>query len=164
MDYYSAVKKNSFESVLMRWMKLEPIIQSASFNSFFFFWCGPLLKSLLNLLQFCFCFLAWVFGLEACGTLASGSEAALEGEILTTGLPGRSLFSILSVVYRAGIYRSCSNSILIFLRNLPAIFHSGCTFYTPTNSAQSFHFLHMPPNSCCSLFCFLIVVILIGVR
>ena len=28
MDYYSAVKKNTFESVLMRWMKLEPIIQS----------------------------------------------------------------------------------------------------------------------------------------
>ena len=28
MEYYSAVKKNSFESVLMKWMKLEPIIQS----------------------------------------------------------------------------------------------------------------------------------------
>ena len=28
MKYYSAIKKNSFESVLMRWMKLEPIIQS----------------------------------------------------------------------------------------------------------------------------------------
>ena len=28
MEYYSAVKNNSFESVLMRWMKLEPIIQS----------------------------------------------------------------------------------------------------------------------------------------
>ena len=28
MEYYSAVKKNSFESVLMRWMKLEPIVQS----------------------------------------------------------------------------------------------------------------------------------------
>ena len=28
MEYYSAVKKNSFESVRMRWMKLEPIIQS----------------------------------------------------------------------------------------------------------------------------------------
>ena len=26
--WYSAIKKNSFESVLMRWMKLEPIIQS----------------------------------------------------------------------------------------------------------------------------------------
>ena len=28
MEYYSATKKNSFESVLMRWMKLEPTIQS----------------------------------------------------------------------------------------------------------------------------------------
>ena len=28
MEYYSAIKKNIFESVLMRWMKLEPIIQS----------------------------------------------------------------------------------------------------------------------------------------
>ena len=28
MEYYSAVKKNTFESVLMRWMKLEPIIES----------------------------------------------------------------------------------------------------------------------------------------
>ena len=27
MEYYSAIKKNSFHSVLMRWMKLEPIIQ-----------------------------------------------------------------------------------------------------------------------------------------
>ena len=25
---YSTIKKNTFESVLMRWMKLEPIIQS----------------------------------------------------------------------------------------------------------------------------------------
>ena len=28
VEYYSAFKKNSFASVLMRWMKLEPIIQS----------------------------------------------------------------------------------------------------------------------------------------
>ena len=28
IEYYSAVKKNAFESVLMRWMKQEPIIQS----------------------------------------------------------------------------------------------------------------------------------------
>ena len=27
-EYYSAIKKNAHESVLMRWMKLEPIIQS----------------------------------------------------------------------------------------------------------------------------------------
>ena len=28
MEYYLAIEKNIFESVLMRWMKLEPIIQS----------------------------------------------------------------------------------------------------------------------------------------
>ena len=29
MEYYSAIKKkNTFESVLMRWMKMEPIIES----------------------------------------------------------------------------------------------------------------------------------------
>ena len=28
MEYYSAIKRNAFESVLTRWMDLEPIIQS----------------------------------------------------------------------------------------------------------------------------------------
>ena len=28
MEYHSAINKNAFESVLMRWLKLEPIIQS----------------------------------------------------------------------------------------------------------------------------------------
>ena len=28
IEYYSDIKKNAFESLLMRWMKLEPIIQS----------------------------------------------------------------------------------------------------------------------------------------
>ena len=28
MEYDLAIKKNAFESVLMRWVKLEPIIQS----------------------------------------------------------------------------------------------------------------------------------------
>ena len=28
MEYYLAIKKNTFESVLIRWMNLEPIIQS----------------------------------------------------------------------------------------------------------------------------------------
>ena len=26
MEYYSAIKRNSFNSVVIRWMKLEPII------------------------------------------------------------------------------------------------------------------------------------------
>ena len=29
MEYDSSIKRNAFESVLMRWMKLEPIIQNA---------------------------------------------------------------------------------------------------------------------------------------
>ena len=28
MEYYSAIKRNAFESVLMSWVNLEPIIQS----------------------------------------------------------------------------------------------------------------------------------------
>ena len=28
MEYYSAIKRNTFESVLMRWMNIEPIIQN----------------------------------------------------------------------------------------------------------------------------------------
>ena len=27
MEYYSAINRNTFESVLMKWMNLEPIIQ-----------------------------------------------------------------------------------------------------------------------------------------
>ena len=30
VDYYSDIKRNAFESVLMRWMNIEPIIQSKS--------------------------------------------------------------------------------------------------------------------------------------
>ena len=28
MEYYSTIKRNAFESVLMRWMNPEPIIQT----------------------------------------------------------------------------------------------------------------------------------------
>ena len=28
MEYYSAIKRNAFESVLMKWLNIEPIIQS----------------------------------------------------------------------------------------------------------------------------------------
>ena len=62
---------------------------------FFFFLCGPFLKSLLNLLQYYFCFMFWFFGLAAHGILTSwlGTEPthpALEGEALTTRPPGKS--------------------------------------------------------------------------
>ena len=71
-------------------------VESLFFFKIFLFWCGPNLKSLLNLLQYCFCFIFWFFGHKACGILAprTGIEpapTALEGEVLTTGLPGKSL-------------------------------------------------------------------------
>ena len=28
IEYYSAIKRNGFESVLVRWMNLEPVIQN----------------------------------------------------------------------------------------------------------------------------------------
>ena len=28
MEYYSAIKRNRFDSVVVRWMNLEPVIQS----------------------------------------------------------------------------------------------------------------------------------------
>ena len=54
-----------------------------------------LLKSLLNLLQYCFCFMFWLFGQEARGILApppgiDPALPALEGKVLTTGPPGKS--------------------------------------------------------------------------
>ena len=53
------------------------------------------LKSLLHLLSYCFCFVFWVFGLEACGILVprpwmEPTSPALKGEILTTGPPRKS--------------------------------------------------------------------------
>ena len=54
------------------------------------------LKSLLNLLQYCLCFVFWFFGWEACGILGPelGIEPtlpALEGELLAPGLQEKTL-------------------------------------------------------------------------
>ena len=58
-------------------------------------WCGLSLKSLLNLLQNCFCFYVLVFGQEACRILAPWPEIepthpALEGKVSITGRKGKS--------------------------------------------------------------------------
>ena len=63
-------------------------------NFNFFFECEPFLKSLLILLQYCFCFmLCFFFGYKACGVLApwpgiKPTPPALKGDVLT-GLPGK---------------------------------------------------------------------------
>ena len=59
-----------------------------------FFFCGPFFKSELNLLQYCFWFMFWVFGGEACGILDSRPgigpvPTALEDKVLTTGPAGK---------------------------------------------------------------------------
>ena len=52
--------------------------------------------SLLTLLQYCFCFMFWFFGQEACGILVllqlwiETSPSAFKGEVLATGPPGKS--------------------------------------------------------------------------
>ena len=62
------------------------------------FWCGPFLKSLLNLLQYCFSFMFWLFGCKTYGILAcplgiATAPPVLEGDVLTTELPGKSQYS-----------------------------------------------------------------------
>ena len=57
----------------------------------------PLLKSLLNLLQYCFCFMFWFFDHEACGILApqpgiEPTPPVLEDKVLTIGPSGTSLY------------------------------------------------------------------------
>ena len=53
------------------------------------------LKSLLNLLQYCFCFMFWFVGHEACRILAplpgiEPATLALKGKVLTTRPLGKS--------------------------------------------------------------------------
>ena len=65
-------------------------------------WCGPFLKSLLNLLQYCFCFMFWSFGPETCGIPAprpgiKPAPPALEGKVPTNGLPGKPLIIYLCI-------------------------------------------------------------------
>jgi len=67
----------------------------------FFFWYGLFLKSLLNLLQYCFCSAFQFFGLEACGLLAP-QPPALEGE--SQPLDDQGSPSFLLVLHRVGSY------------------------------------------------------------
>ena len=74
-----------------------------TFPFFFFFLrffdVDPFLKSLLDLLQYCFCFMFWFFGPKACWILVPwpgihNVPPALEGKILTTGPPEKSYDSM----------------------------------------------------------------------
>ena len=73
----------------------------SSFFFFFLMWTIDHFKFLLNLLQYCF--FKRVLGCEVCGILApqpgiEPTSSALKGEVLTTGLPGKSLVPILDLL------------------------------------------------------------------
>ena len=84
--------KRSFPNTIM----VKIVILFIFLRFFFFFWMWTVFEVfLLNLFQFCFYFLFWFFGHEACGILVSwaGMEPAapaLKGEFLTTGPPVKS--------------------------------------------------------------------------
>ena len=83
-------------------------------KSFFFFWCRPFSKALLNLLLFCgffficlllfyvFFFFFFFFCHKTCGILATWpriepASPSLEGKVPTTKLPGKCLSWILNL-------------------------------------------------------------------
>ena len=75
------------------------------------------IKSLFNLLHYCFYFMFWFSGPKACGIIAPQPEMeppppALEGEGLTTGLPGKAYPSPLlhSLIYLFQKRRQASSS------------------------------------------------------
>ena len=79
---------------------MELLIFFFFFKIFFFLNVDPVLKSLLNLLQYCFCFMFWFFDLLACGVLApppgiKPAPPAVEGEVLIPRLPGKYQASVL---------------------------------------------------------------------
>ena len=68
------------------------------------------------MLQYCFCFMFCFFGCEACGILAprpvmEPAPPALEGDVLTTGLPGKSLSILFLTILN--IFKSKKNSTSI---------------------------------------------------
>ena len=70
--------------------------QCLDFFKVSFSWRGPFSESLLNVPQYCFCFMFWFFGHKACGISApqSGMEPsppALEGKVLNIGPPRKFL-------------------------------------------------------------------------
>ena len=88
-------------------LELLDLIQGRPFfKGFFFFLMWTILKSLLSVLQYYFCFKFGLFGLEACGILApptgiKPTPSLLEGKVLTTGPPGKSQVCFKELVFRS---------------------------------------------------------------
>ena len=62
--------------------------------------------TILNELQCCFCFMFWFVDCKACGILApqpglKPASPTLEGEVLTNGPPGKSLYFLYFTLYQS---------------------------------------------------------------
>ena len=100
------------------------------------FWCRPFLKSLLNMLQCCFCFMFWFFGHKACGILApqpgiKPTPPTLEGKVLTTGPPGK----VFAIVFNVG--HIPLNSYYDLLTDLNLQFEKHATVESSGQSVES---------------------------
>ena len=130
---------------------LQPIWSMEFFLKTFLFGCGSFLKSLLNLLHYCFCFMFWFFDCEAHGIVfpwpgIKSAPPALEGIVLTTGLPEKSFikswsntWTILNLEYLPPVILSSPSNI-----------DSNVTF-TEKFSFQSFYLNLQLPNASCLL-------------
>ena len=92
----------------------------------FCFWCGPFKKSFIESVAILFLFfMFWIFGLQAYGISAPGprikpTSPALEGEVLTTGPPGKSLdmklFIVIHIPLSMNMYTFCCIGIMSLWR------------------------------------------------
>ena len=104
------------------------------------FSCGSCLKSLLNLLQYGFCFMIWFFPLEAYRILTPSpgiktATPALEGKVLTTGPPQKSLYiTFVSCHFTkfTELKQSSDNIFRVFLYGIPSFTNSDNFSYFPS--------------------------------
>ena len=78
--------------------------QAHCLEHFFFFNVDNFFKVYIEFLHYCFCFKFCFFGLKACGILVPQrviklATPRLEGKVLTTGPPGKSLLGGLLIHY-----------------------------------------------------------------
>ena len=97
------------------------------------------------MLQYCFCFTFYFFfGWEACGILAlqpgiEPAPPALEGEVLTTGPPGKSLYNFFKNLFQGYCYTYIWKFGFIFSTCLKQLFDTGQNILFAPNYLIIFH-------------------------